>query len=111
MASEHITEATDATFEQEVLQADTPVLVDFWATWCAPCKAIAPMLEEVAKEQAGALKVVKVDIQANMATPRDFNVTSIPTLLVFKGGKEVGRKVGAGGGKAGLLSLVQRHLD
>lgn len=110
MASEQITEATDKNWDTEVLEADRPVLVDFWATWCAPCRAIAPLLEELAADEAESLKVVKLDVQSNMQTAMKYGVTNIPTLLVFKGGEEVGRKVGAGGGMNALRKLVQSHL-
>lgn len=107
---EHVIDVTDGTFAEEVLNSDVPVLVDFWATWCGPCRAIAPSIEALAEEHAGKLKVVKVDIQANMKTPGQFNVNSIPTLLVFKGGQMVGQKVGAGGGLPGLRSFVAPHI-
>jgi len=110
MASEHIHVATDANFQAEVLDSDKPVLVEFWATWCRPCLAIAPLLEALAEEQAETLKVAKLDIQSNMQTAMKYGVTNIPTLLVFKGGAQVGRKVGAGGGLAALRSLVTPHL-
>jgi len=79
--------ATDASFEQEVLKSDTPVLVDFWAEWCGPCRMIGPSLEDIAKEMDGKLKVVKVNIDENPATPSRYNVRSIPTLLLFKNGQ------------------------
>ena len=93
---------TDDSFSQDVLTSSTPVLVDFWATWCGPCKMIAPVLEEIASEKAGELKVVKLDVDANPATARDFQVVSIPTLILFKDGEPVKRIVGAKG-KAALL--------
>jgi len=85
---------TDATFKSEVLDAETPVLVDFWAAWCAPCKMIAPIVEELAEEFDGQVKVAKIDIDANPVAPGQFGVMSIPTLLVFKGGKPEKRIVG-----------------
>jgi thioredoxin 1 len=110
MASDNVFDITDSNFESEVLNSDVPVLVDFWATWCAPCRAIAPFVDELAGETQGKLKVVKVDVQANMKTAMHFKVSNIPTLLVIKGGSEVARQQGAGGGLAGLRKLVQSHL-
>ncbi len=85
---------TDKTFDEEVLKSPTPVLVDFWAAWCGPCKMIAPVLEEIAREKDGALKIVKLDVDENPETAQKYGVMSIPTLLVFKGGREVNRLIG-----------------
>src|SRR5579884_919342 len=85
---------TEQTFDPEVLKSPTPVLVDFWATWCAPCKMIAPVLEEIAREKDGTLKIVKLDVDENPETAQKYGVMSIPTLLVFKGGREVNRLIG-----------------
>ncbi len=95
MASENILELSDANFKKEVLESDKPVLVDFWATWCMPCKAIAPVVEELAKSYSGQVKVGKMDIDHHQQTPQSFGIRSIPTLLVFKGGKVVDQIVGA----------------
>ena len=93
---------TDDSFADDVLTSSTPVLVDFWATWCGPCKMIAPVLEEIAAEKAGSLTVAKLDVDANPGTARDYQVVSIPTLLLFKDGKQIKRIVGSKG-KAALL--------
>jgi thioredoxin 1 len=95
MASEKVMAFTDANFDQEVIQSDLPVLVDFWATWCAPCKAIAPLVDTVADEYAGKVKVGKVNVDENQATPGKFGVRGIPTLILFKGGVVVDQIVGA----------------
>ncbi|HEV2716090.1 MAG TPA: thioredoxin [Terriglobales bacterium] len=87
MAGNGIVEVTDANFDQDVLKADQPVLVDFWATWCGPCRAIAPIVDELAKEYQGKIKVGKMDVDRNNATPMRYGVRGIPTLLVFKGGQ------------------------
>ncbi len=96
---------TDDSFTKDVLSATQPVLVDFWATWCAPCRMVAPVLEEIAGEKAGELTVAKLDIDANPATARDFQVVSIPTMILFKGGEPVKRIVGAKS-KAALLREI-----
>ena len=93
---------TDGSFDSDVIKSSTPVLVDFWATWCAPCKMVAPMLEELASENAGELTVAKIDVDANPETARNFQVVSIPTMILFKDGAPVKRIVGARG-KAALL--------
>jgi thioredoxin len=87
MASDAILEVTDATFDQEVLKSDKPVLIDFWAAWCGPCRALAPVVDEIAKSYHGKLKVAKMDVDRNTATPQRYGVRGIPTLLVFKGGQ------------------------
>jgi thioredoxin 1 len=93
--SDNIVHASDASFEADVLNADLPVLVDYWAAWCGPCKMIAPILDEVAVEYAGKLKVVKVDIDSNKETPAKFGIRGIPTLMIFRGGNIEATKVGA----------------
>jgi len=93
--SGNLTHITDANFEEEVLNAGDPVLVDFWAEWCGPCKMIAPVLDEIAEEYAGKLKVCKLDVDANPDTAPKYNVKGIPTLILFKNGTAEAKKVGA----------------
>ena len=93
--SENIVHISDSSFEQDVLQADGPVLVDFWAEWCGPCKMIAPVLEEIASDYEGRLKICKVDVDSNPEIPPKFGIRGIPTLIVFKDGNAEATKVGA----------------
>ena len=90
-----IRRVTDDTFEPEVLKSDTPVLVDYWAEWCGPCKSIAPMLDEVAKEYEGRLKIAKINVDENQLTPAKFGIRGIPTLMLFKNGNVEATRVGA----------------
>ncbi|EAW32905.1 thioredoxin [marine gamma proteobacterium HTCC2143] len=93
--SDNIVHVTDASFESDVLGADVPVLVDFWAEWCGPCKMIAPVIAEIANEYEGKLKVCKVDVDANTETAPKFGIRGIPTLMIFKNGNAEATKVGA----------------
>ena len=107
--AEKIIHITDDTFEQEVLQSQTPVLVDYWAEWCGPCKMIAPILDEVAKEYAGRLKVAKLNIDENQATPPKYGIRGIPTLMLFKNGAVEATKVGALS-KSQLTAFIDSHI-
>lgn len=104
-----VTDVTDASFGQEVLEADLPVLIDFWAPWCGPCKAIGPVVEELAGTYAGRLKVVKMNVDDNPQTPSQYGVRGIPNLILFKGGQVADQIVGAVP-KAHLVKAIDRVL-
>ncbi len=107
--SEHVHYISDDSFEQEVLQAGVPVLADYWADWCGPCKMISPILDEVAKEYTGKLKVCKLNIDENQATPPKFGIRGIPTLMIFKNGNVEATKVGALS-KSQLTAFVDSNI-
>lgn len=107
--SDNIVQLSDDSFETEVINADQPILVDFWAEWCGPCKMIAPILDEVAVEFAGKLKIGKLNVDHNNLTPPKYNIRGIPTLLMFKNGEVVGTKVGALS-KTQLAEFINEHI-
>jgi len=107
--SQNILNITDADFQNQVLDADGPVLVDFWAPWCGPCKMIAPILEQMADEFEGKIKICKIDIDANSETPMKFNVRGIPTLIIFQKGEVHSIKVGAIS-RSGLSDLISAAI-
>ncbi len=107
--SQGIVNVTDDSFEQEVLKSTGPVLVDYWAEWCGPCKMIAPVLEEIAKDYAGKIKVAKLNIDENPATPPKYGIRGIPTLMLFKGGHVEATKVGAVS-KSQLSAFIDGNL-
>jgi thioredoxin 1 len=107
--SKNIIQLSDATFEQEVLKSTTPVLVDYWAEWCGPCKMIAPLLDEIATEFAGKLVVAKLNIDNNTATPPRYGIRGIPTLMLFKNGEVAATKVGALN-KSQLTAFLNQNL-
>lgn len=110
MASKLVTQSSDGTFKQDVLDATVPVVVDFWATWCGPCRAMAPHLDAIAEQYDGKVRIVKVDVDANQNTAVTYGIQSLPTLLVFKGGKVVDKMVGNPGTKAKIEEWVKRSL-
>jgi thioredoxin 1 len=110
MATPNIVSLTQDNFESEVTKSTVPVLVDFWAEWCGPCKMIAPALDEIATEFTGKAKVAKLNVDENQNLAVQFRVTSIPMFLVFKGGQVVGQHLGASGGKAKLKSMIEGAL-
>ena len=109
MSTELITHVSDASFDADVLKADKPVLVDYWAEWCGPCKMIAPILDDVSKQYDGRLRVAKMNVDQNRDVPARFNIRGIPTLMLFKGGELAATKVGALS-KAQLTAFIDSHL-
>ncbi len=107
--SEHIHAISDESFEKEVITANMPVLVDFWAVWCGPCKALTPIIEEVAQHYVGKVKVVKMDVDQNPATPPKFGVRGIPTLILFKDGHVKATQVGLIN-KKDLMQFIESHI-
>ena len=109
MASDKVVQLSDAEFEAKALKAELPVLVDFWAPWCGPCKAIGPMIDELAGEFAGKITIGKMNVDDNPVTPGKYGIRAIPTLILFKGGKVVDQVTGAVG-KSQLTAMLQKAL-
>ena len=107
--SEHVTEVSDNSFEKDVLESDQPVLVDFWAAWCAPCRMIKPTLETLAREYEGSARIVKVDVDSEQALSQRYGIKALPSLILFKGGKEEERIVGAAN-KETFARLIDKHI-
>jgi len=108
-ASANVSELTDATFDEKVTKSEKPVLVDFWAEWCGPCKALAPVVEELAGEYKDKVTFLKINTDQNRAVPANFGIRGIPTLILFKGGKVIGQEVG-NVGKARIEDLIKKSL-
>ncbi|MFN7835559.1 MAG: thioredoxin TrxA [Burkholderiaceae bacterium] len=109
MSSDLIKHVSDASFEADVLKAESPVLVDYWAEWCGPCKMIAPILDDISKEYTGRLQIAKMNVDENTATPAKYGIRGIPTLMMFKNGAVVATKVGALS-KSQLAAFIDSHL-
>jgi len=109
MASDKVNQLSDAAFDAQALQAEIPVLVDFWAPWCGPCKAIGPVIDELATEFDGKVKVCKMNVDDNPATPGKYGIRAIPTLILLKGGKVVDQVTGAVG-KSQLVAMIQKAI-
>lgn len=107
--SEHMLHVTDDSFEEEVLSSELPVLVDFWAEWCGPCRAIAPLLDDISREYEARLKVAKLDVDESPKTPSNYGVRGIPTLMIFKAGEVEGTKIGALS-KSDLNAFIEKHI-
>ncbi|MCZ0953792.1 MAG: thioredoxin [Gammaproteobacteria bacterium] len=107
--SENIVHTTDSSFEEDVINSERPVLIDFWAEWCGPCKMIAPTLDAIADEYKDRLKVVKVNVDENPQTPMKYNVRSIPTLILMKGSSVEGQQIGAVG-RGRLAAFIDQHV-
>ncbi|HFB83799.1 thioredoxin [Thermosulfuriphilus ammonigenes] len=105
-----VVQVTDATFEQEVINSETPVLVDFWAAWCGPCRAIAPIIDELAEEYAGKLKVAKLNVDESPVTPGKFGIRAIPTLIIFKDG-QVAQQITGAVAKATIEAAIRKVLE
>jgi thioredoxin 1 len=108
--SEHVSEVSDSSFEKDVLQSDKPVLVDFWAAWCAPCRMLAPTVDAVAEKYASNARVVKLNVDDNPGTSQRYGIKGIPTLILFKGGKEEERVVGATS-KEAISRMIDKHVS
>lgn len=109
MASNNVLTATDTNFQNEILNSSTPVLVDFWAEWCGPCKALGPTIDEIANEYVGKVKIAKMNVDENPAIPGQFRIRGIPTMLLFKGGQLVDQLVGAHP-KAAIVEMIKKSI-